>query len=180
MTAPTTTTATERRMRQGAIDMILSLAVILVIVGIVVAFQQRGGQAVHVIDPSDTYAGARSAASYPVRVPDLPDGWRATSATNQTGEGGRLTMRVGFLTPSGQYAQLVESDLERAVILNRDVSAGARPIGTLLVGAVPWDKLPAKKPGDRALALTAAGVTYVVYGSASYAELSTLAGSLRA
>jgi Protein of unknown function (DUF4245) len=173
------TTAARRRARQSARDMILSLTVILLIVGIVVAFQQRGGQRVRVIDPSDAYAGARTAAAYPVRVPHLPSGWRPTSATNQTAEGGRLTLRVGFLTPSDQYAQLIESDLAREVILKRDVSAGARPTGTLVVNGVPWDKLPAKKGGDRAIAHTEAGVNYLVYGSASYAELGALAGSLR-
>ncbi|PZS27285.1 MAG: hypothetical protein DLM59_16740, partial [Pseudonocardiales bacterium] len=152
MTAPA-----RRRSRQTARDMILSLTVILVIVGIVVAFQQRGGQRVRVIDPSDTYAGARASASYPVRVPHLPGAWRPTSATNQTAEGGRLTLRLGFLTPQGQYAQLVESDLQRNVILGRELSPGARPTGTLLVNGVSWDRLPAKKHGDRAIARTDGG-----------------------
>lgn len=160
--------------------MILSLTVILVIVGIVVAFQERGGRTVRVIDPSATYAGARNAAHYPVRVPRLPPGWRPTSAASQTSEGGHLTMRVGFLTPQGQYAQLVESDVPRDTLLGGELSAGVRPTGSVSVDGVPWQQLPARKHGDRAIARTEAGVTYLAFGSASLAELSVLAASLQA
>jgi hypothetical protein len=173
MTAPV-----RRRARQSVRDMILSLAVILVIVALVFAFQARGGQRVRVVDPSGTYAGARTAAHYPVRIPRLPDGWRPTSTGNQTSEGGRLTMRVGFLTPRDQYAQLVESDQPRAVVLGRELSEGVRPIGSLTVDGALWDRLPARKSGDRAIARTEDGVTYLVYGSAGLDELRFLAGSL--
>jgi hypothetical protein len=173
MTAPT-----RRRARQSVRDMILSLTVILVIVALVFAFQARGGERVRVIDPSGTYAGARTAAHYPVRIPRLPDGWRPTSASNQISEEGRLTMRVGFLTPRDQYAQLVESDQPRAVVLGRELSEGVRPTGSVTVGGVPWDRLPARKPGDRAIARTTSGVTYLVYGSAGLDELRVLAASL--
>ncbi|MEP6697691.1 MAG: DUF4245 domain-containing protein [Pseudonocardiales bacterium] len=175
----TPTSPARRRAQHSARDMVLSLAVILLIVGAVVAFQQRGGRRVAVIDPTQAYTSARSAGSYPVRVPQVPRGWRPTSATTQTAGGGRLTLRVGFLTPRDQYAQLVESDLARQAVLNREAAPDARPTGTVLVGIVAWDRIPARKQGDRALALTAAGVTYLVYGSASYAELAVLAGSLR-
>jgi hypothetical protein len=168
-----------RRAGQTVRDMTLSLTVIVVIVGIVVAFQERGGQRVRVIDPAPTYAGARNAAAYPVRVPRPPSGWRPTSARNDLSEGGRLTLRVGFLTPTGQYAGLVESDVARDALLGRELSPGVRPTGSLTVSGVPWQWLPARKRGDRAIARTAAGVTYLVFGSAGPEELRVLAASLR-
>ena len=159
--------------------MILSLTVILVIVGIVVAFQERGGQRVRVIDPSAAYAGARNTAAYPVRVPRTPSGWRPTSARNERSESGRLTLRVGFLTAKDQYAELVESDVPRNTLLGHELSPGARPAGSLSIDGVLWQWLPARKRGDRAIARTAAGVTYLIFGSAGPEELRVLAASLR-
>ncbi len=173
MTAPAA-----RRARQSVRDMALSLLLILLIVGFVLAFQHRGGKGVRVVDPSNTYAGARTAAHYPVLVPRLPATWRVTSATDQPTEGGHLTLRVGLLTPTGQYAQLVESDLPRNTLLHRELSA-VRPLGSVPVRGAQWQQLAARKSGDRAIARTDGGVTYLVFGSAGLAELGVLAGSLR-
>ncbi len=166
------------RGRKSLRDMVLSLGVVLAVVGIVVAFEHRGGPGIRVIDPAQTYAGARNVAAYPVLLPHLPAGWRATSATNEESEG-RLTMRVGWVTPTGQYAQLVESDRPAVEVFDRWLSPGLRPAGSVDVGGVPWQRLPAPQKGDLAIARTGGKVTYLVSGSAGLPELQTLAGSLR-
>ena len=164
----------------GLRDMVVSLGVLLMIIGVVLMFQHRGGKAITVIDPSSAYAGARNGAAYQVRTPQgLPAGWRPTSARTERPESGRLTLRVGFVTPKGEYAQLVESDLPRDRLLSTELSAGVRPSGSVLVGDQAWQEFPAPRQGDRAIVRTDGSVTYVVSGSAGLDELRVLAASLR-
>lgn len=169
------------RRAQGVIDMVLSLVLLLAIIAVVLSLQHRGGgKAITVIDPSSAYAGARNVAAYPVRTPQgLPAQWRPTSARTQRPETGRLTLRVGFVTPKGEYAQLVESDLPRDRLLGTELSPGARPSGSVLVGARAWQEFPPRRSGDRVIVRTDRGVTYLVSGSADLDELRILAASLR-
>lgn len=180
-TGPAVIPPPARRRSGGVADMVLSLAVLLAIIAVVLLVQQRGGgRAITVIDPSSAYAGARNVAAYPVRTPQgLPAQWRPTSARSDRPETGRLTLRVGFVTPEGEYAQLVESDLPAGQLLAAELSAGVRPSGSTLVGGQAWQQFPAPRQGDRAIARTDGGVTYLVSGSAGLDELRVLAGSLR-
>jgi Protein of unknown function (DUF4245) len=167
-----------RRARQTAWDMLFSLAVLVAIVGVIVALRQPGGRPVHVIDPNPAYSGARSVAQFDVRTPHgLPRGWRATSARTRS-DGGHVTLAVGFVTPGGQYAQLVEGDAPRDQLLVRELSAGARPTGSQPVAGRTWERLSGFRPGDRAIARTEGTVTYLVHGSASFHELGVLAAAL--
>jgi len=159
-------------------DMLLSIGVIMAIVGVVVVFQQRGGPGITVIDPGPAYAGARDGAHFAVRTPHVPRTWRPTSARTERSPGGLLTLRVGFITPTGQYAQLVESDLPRPELLGRELSAGVRPLGEVTVQGAVWQRLPGAQAGDRAIARTQGKVTYLVSGTAKLPELQALAGSL--
>lgn len=183
MSTPVARPPVRKRGRETLRDMLLSIAVIMGIVGVVVVFQQRGGRGITVIDPAPAYAGARNAAAYPVRTPRLPSAWRATSARSERSEGGRVTLRVGWITPLGQYAQLVESDRPRAGLLDGELSPGGGPadrvLGTVAVAGTQWQRLRAAQKGDRAIALTQGKITYLVSGTAGLPELVTLAGALR-
>lgn len=173
-------TRPERR-RPGLLDMVISLALVVAIIAVVLLVQRRtGGPAINVIDPSPAYAGARNVAAYQVRTPEgLPAGWRPTSARTDRPEPGRLTLRVGFVTPQGEYAQLVESDLPRDRLLAAELGAGARPSGPVAVGAQTWQRFPAPRSGDRAIVRSDGAVTYLVSGSAGLEELRVLAAALR-
>jgi len=168
------------RRRGGMADMAISLGVLLAIIGVVLFVQQRGGKAINVIDPSSAYAGARNVATYQVRTPQsLPSGWRPTSARTERPAAGRLTLQVGFVTPKGEYAQLVESDLPRAQLIAAELAADAQPGGLVLVGSETWQQFPAPRRGDRAIVRTEGAVTFVVSGSAGLDELRVLAAALR-
>ncbi len=169
-----------RRARQSLRDMALSLAVILGIVAVVLLFQERGGRAVKAVDTAPVYAGARHVAAFPVRTPaGLPTGWRPTSARIERSDSGRVTLRVGFVTPAGRYAQLVEADLSRGQLLGQELAAGVRPVGSVRVGATTWQRFPGAQAGDSAIVTTEKGVTFIVSGSAGLGELEMLAESLR-
>lgn len=89
-----------------------------------------------------------------------------------------MSLRVGFVTPKGQFAQLVESDLPSSELLAAELGAGVRPNGTVQVGSTVWRQFPAPRDGDRAIALADGRVTYLVFGSAGLDEQRVLAASL--
>lgn len=165
-----------RRSGRGARDIALSMLVLLVPLALIVAWYRfSGGESVQVVDTSPAIADAR-AASFPVAEPtDLPEGWRALSAAFQ--RTGGQTLRIGYLTPSGETAQLVESTRPASAVL--DDSIGTRPDATTRpIGGQDWQHYDLAN-GNRAFTLTGSGRTLVVYGSASDAELGVLAASLR-
>lgn len=161
--------------------MAISLGLLLAVIGVVLFVQQRdSGEAVKVVDPSSAYAGARNVAAYQVRTPQgLPARWRPTSARTERPEAGRLTLHVGFVTPEGEYAQLVESDLPRERLLAAELPVGAQPSGTVMVGSEQWQQFPSRRSGDRTIVRTDEGITFVVSGSAGLDELKIVAASLR-
>lgn len=156
----------------------LSLAVLLVpIVAIVALFQVIGGdREVTVVDPAPSIAEARR-AGLPVLSPrGLPGDWKPTSAVVRTA-GGSTTLRIGYVSPSGGFVQLVQSDADAAVLLRRELGDG-RPTGTEQIRGTPWHAYPGRA-GERALVRTEPTRTVLVLGTAPAAELRTLAASLR-
>ena len=99
-------------------------------------------------DASAALRADAEALRIPVRVPALPEGWRANSGRREGIDGGRtdpatgqavraVATRVGYLAPSGMYLSLTQS--------NADEDA--------LVGSINPDALPDGHPGRRAAGL---------------------------
>jgi uncharacterized protein DUF4245 len=88
------------------------------------------------------------ALKIPIRLPKLPDGWHANSGSRKGIEGGRtdpvsrqqvraLSSTVGYLTPSGMYLSLTQSNADEDKLiasLNTDVY----PTGAQDVDGVKW------------------------------------------
>jgi hypothetical protein len=144
------------RLLQDGRDMFWSLAP-LVIACIVLAgmvgmcsFQLNGpgrGPA-----PSYDAAGARAAdaaeLAIPVRLPQLPAGWHANSGQRGSIVDGRtdpatgqhlraVTSTVGYLTPSGMYVSLTQSNADENKLVE-SFSAARAPAGPVDVGGVTW------------------------------------------
>jgi Protein of unknown function (DUF4245) len=183
--APAPSSAIERANRLSAANMLRSLLPLVVIVLAIVGWQAfRQGpdeNPVKPIDPSSTVQLAASRAGYPVPVPTgLPDGYRPTSArtdAGNAGEGDPVTLQIGYVTPSDQYAGFVVSDDPAADPLTA-VLTGAHDAGTVDVGGQTWTRSTTER-GETALSRTDAGVTVLVTGSAPEGELETVAGSVR-
>jgi hypothetical protein len=161
--------------------MVRSLALVLVLVGVAVAFYLAGRPepVVREVDYTDALAQARLSAPYEVLGPQpLPDGWRATSARARA-EGGAATWHLGLVTAAGSYAAVEQSDGERREFVDR-FADGATPAGSSTVEGTTWRRLEGGSPEERALVRTERGVTTMVAGSASWAELEELAATLRA
>jgi hypothetical protein len=123
------------------------------------------------------------AARYQVLAPAaLPRSWTPVNSGVAVGGAngpGTVTWRLGFATPAGTFAALEETNATAAPFIRRMTNGGtARPPVT--IGGRTWAASLTASRDQRSLAVTtAAGVTLVVTGNANWAQLRTLAASLR-
>jgi hypothetical protein len=177
--------AIQRANRMSAANMIRSLAPLVVICLLVVAwmsFRQSSVDTVREVDPSSTVQLAAARAGYPVVAPaGLPDGYRTTSARTDAGaaeeQGDPVTLEIGYLTPAEEFAGFVVSDDESADAVT-GVLAGAEAEGTVELGGRTWTRSTSER-GETVLSREADGVTVLVTGSAGDDELEAVAASVR-
>jgi hypothetical protein len=183
--APAISPAMERANRLNAKNMLRSLAPLVLICLALVwwnALRAPSGDPVREVDPSSTVQLAAARADYPLLVPaGLSDDFRPTSARTDAGdaaEGDPVTLELGYLTPSEEYAGFVVSDDPEGGPL-RAVLAGATEEGTVDVAGQTWTR-STTEDGETALSREVDGdVTVVVTGSASDDELETVASAVR-
>jgi Protein of unknown function (DUF4245) len=88
------------------------------------------------------------ALKIPIRVPQLPEGWRSNSGSRKGVEGGRtdpvtgqpvraVGAVVGYLAPSGMYLSLTQSNADEDKLV-ASFSAELVPTGTQDVDGVRW------------------------------------------
>lgn len=183
-TGATAAPAVERLQRFTASNMVRSLLPLVVIILLVVgwnAFRQNGVDPVRTVDPSSTVQLAASRASYPLVVPSgLPRGYRTTSARTDAGGAGQgdpVTLQLGYVTPSQEFAGFAESDDPRADAVT-SVLDGAQRKGTVDLGGTTWNRSTTGR-GETALWRTSGTLTVLVTGSASERELELVAGAVR-
>ncbi|WP_345709810.1 DUF4245 domain-containing protein [Kitasatospora paranensis] len=166
------------RGRQTVRDMILSMLA----VGFVGFFgylfiPHSGGDGVHQVDYRVALASAKRAAPYPVLAPQgLSGHWRATSVQYSKDSQGNAVWHLGFVTPSGKYAAVEQSDGSQNTVLAAVVPHG-EPDGSAAVAGQDWQRYQGRP--YRGLSRQTGSATTVVTGSASYDELAQLAGALK-
>jgi len=178
----------DRLSKQTFANMLRSLVPLVLIILAVVwwtAFRQSADvQPVKSVDPSTSVQLAANRAGYPLLVPtDLPRGYRPTSVrtdAGNAGEGDPVTLEIGYVTPEEQFAEFVVSDDPRADAVT-GLLADATPAGSLQIGGDTWTRATRlhERDEETVLSRTVDGVTVVVSGSASEAELETVAGSVQ-
>lgn len=174
-------TSARRRGRETSGDMVRSLVVVLALVFVVVALaaQNRPDPEARPFDYGGALAQAKVQAGYDVLAPiGLPDSWRATSGRADR-VGGAVTWHVGFVTASGDYAALEQSDGDADGFVDHLAADGDRA-GSVRIGRATWQRVEGGDPEPRALVLRSDRVTTMVVGSAPWAELQVLARSLQA
>jgi hypothetical protein len=87
------------------------------------------------------------ALKIPIRLPKLPGGWHANSGARAGIDGGRtdddgkparaVISRVGYLTPSGMYLSLTQSNADEEKLV-ASFGTGLAPTGTQEVDGVRW------------------------------------------
>jgi Protein of unknown function (DUF4245) len=121
-------------------------------------------------------------APYHAVVPEsLPRSWQPVSSLLTVGGAngaGTVTWQLGYMTPSGSLAALAETSASAAAFTRRMTNSGTPEPPVTLAGTT-WDASLAASRGQRSLYRTASGVTLVVTGNATWADLRTLAAALR-
>lgn len=173
----------KRRGTESAGDMVRSMGVVLAVVAVVVILVVRPrGQSVRTVDFAGPARQTRSQASYAVLAPvGLPARWRATSVRTSV-VGRSLEWHIGFVTPRDAYAAVEQSDVAGEAAVRRYVQrfiAGATGAGRVAIAGRVWQRRAGGDPEPRGLVLDSGGVTTLVVGSASWAELRDLAAALR-
>jgi hypothetical protein len=180
---PAPSSAEIRAARFNAANMLRSLLPLVVICLLIVAWttwRQSGDERVQTVDPSSTIQLADARADYPVLAPTgLPDDYRVTSARTDAGkaeEGDTVTLEIGYLTPSEEYAGFVVSDDPGAGPVV-DVVADGEEQGEVEIGGETWQQLTTGR-GETAFVREVDGLTVAVTGSASDDELRTVAAAV--
>jgi hypothetical protein len=182
--AGATSPAVERANRMSAANMVRSLVPLVVICLLLVAwqaFRASNEETVRTVDPTPTVRLAAERAGYELQAPaDLPEEYRATSARTDAGfaeDGAPVTLELGYLTPSGEFAGFTVSDDAQAAPV-RTALEGSTEEGTVDVDGEPWTRLTTER-GETALTREDGEVVLVVTGSARDDELREVAAAVR-
>ena len=171
-----------KRGRETAADMVRSLGLVVLVILPVWFFAKAPASdeaAIRVVDP--TAAVSAFAADVPeAPVPSgLPTSWRATSASYT---GAQSTLRVGWVTPSEQYAEYAATTGDREGFLETVVGEDADLEAALDVDGEDWEVFV--DPDGSTSYVRSYGDATVVVGTkratASEDELAVLLGSLTA
>ena len=122
-------------------------------------------------------------APYPAVAPaGLPGSWQPVSSRLTVGGAdgaGTVTWHLGFMTPDGSLASLEESNAGAAAFIQRMTNSGTALPPAYLAGQT-WTRSSTPSRGQRSMYYTSpAGMTVVVTGNATWADLRELAASLR-
>ena len=172
--------AEKARSERSPKDMALSLLILLVPIALLLAFYRGflGGDEPVTVDPAPAVEQARSANAFPVAEPrGLGSDWRTVSARYRTEPDG-ATLRLGYVTPEGRGAQLVESNVPAEKLLPAELSGGQPQGPAALPGGTSWQRYTARG-NEQALVLLEPNRTVIVVGDAAEAELRELATALR-
>ncbi|MER6358894.1 DUF4245 domain-containing protein [Streptomyces sp. NPDC001634] len=159
-------------------DMLLSLGLIGLMAGVIYLFIPHDDHAPDLkrVDYRVELLTARRAATYPVAAPEgLPDTWKPTSVRFQ---GDHFdAWHLGFQDPTGQYVAIEQSTQKAATFIDEASQGAEETKVTQDIGGRTWQRYT----GGRydALVFRDKGSTTVVTGTASFAQLTKMAESLK-
>ena len=134
-----------------------------------------------VVEYQQTLAAAREAANFHVLAPEgLSDAWRATNVSFDQDDDDEAHWHLGFVGPDEVYVSVDQSDGDSDDMLEEVLTATVED-GSSTASGETWQRLvEVDMPNpDRALVRNADGVTTVVLGTGSYAQLEDFAEKLR-
>ena len=175
------------RGRQLGTDMIRSLGLVAIVLLVWMYFSHpRSSDAIREVQWAPVAQSAATAATYEVLAPPATFPWPATSARVEPQADGTLAWRAGFYTPVEEYAAILQRGQfpDQAATAQQDwIRAETRngvAGGTVTIGGREWTRMEGEPTPDdrRSLVLVDDGTVTLVTGSAPWAELETLAGTL--
>jgi hypothetical protein len=175
------------RLRTTVRDMVLSMAVIALPILLVIWLMPSNTPKtpVTVVSSSEYQAmlsAARSNLPFVALGPTgLPASWELTSDEYEPEGQTAADWHLGYVTPSGKYAEFEQVNETVPQFLSAQ-SSDASASGTVTAGGVSWQKYLGSTPGALKTLLfrqDGSSSLEVVAGSGTLTELETLAGSLR-
>jgi hypothetical protein len=173
------------RSRQTVNNLIYSLLATVAVVAVIVLLVPRGQPGVTPnVDYATIAAQAQGAEPDPLVSPKLPAGWKSNSAMLRTKTpDGIDSWYIGLITPSQQYVGVTQGFKANptwlAVQVNQTLAKG-----TTTIDGVLWDVYDNRNSGANngnvayALTTAAGASTYVVFGTATPAEIEVVARAL--
>ena len=164
--------------------MLVLVVIVLLLAGVsrACAFSPTGPSvdpaAVPSVDAPAELRTAAKAVDFPIRVPAVPTGWRANSASRGIVEGAGV-VRVGWLTPAGHYLRLAQSPAEEGALVAAETGGAPNGRGTADVGGLRWVVYQGGN-GEPASVADLGGVRQLITGSGSDEEFRALAGATAA
>jgi hypothetical protein len=178
-------TSRNHRSRQTVNNLVYSLLATVAVVVVIVLLVPRGQPTVYQNIDYATYAAqAQGSEPDPLVSPKLPSGWKSNSASLRTKTADGIdSWYIGLITPNQQYVGVTQGFKANPTWLSAQVNQSLST-GTTTIDGVTWDiydnRNSGANNGNVAYALTtASGVsTYVVFGTATPAEIQVVARAL--
>ena len=137
-----------------------------------------GGATMQPVDYTHQVTAFKNVVGIVLAPTALPAGWRANAASFDSTRG-RARLHIGFATPGSRFAGVDESNGPPGQLVRTVLGArGATDTGTTTIAGQTWEERRSRR-GEQARTLIAGPLTVVVTGSATDAQLRTLAGSVR-
>ncbi|MGL4304761.1 MAG: DUF4245 domain-containing protein [Mycobacteriaceae bacterium] len=164
-------------------DMIWSMVplVILCIVIAGIAGQcafSPGGKKQGTIPSFDAKAALSADArqiGFPVRLPVVPQGWKSNSGSTSTisGSGGGRQTTVGYITNSGRYLSLTQSNAVEQVLVRDRTDFAGQPSSVVEIDQVRWSIY--EPTGEKIWLADLGAVRLLITGAGSTEEFTDLA-----
>jgi len=150
-----------------------------VLAALVVAVPLRPDRAIAPVAYREQLAAARLDAPYHVLAPvRLPAKWVVSRAAYDPDVEGAANWHLAVTTPTGRYAGVAQSNGPRRPF-EMKLSNRGLPDGEMSIDRQVWRRQYRADRGVRTLVRTSGGVTTVITGNTSYAELAALVRALR-
>lgn len=178
VTEPVPTGRPNARLRQTVGDMVRSLVLVLLVVGLLVLLARTPeDDPVKVVDVSGPLSVATAMAPFPVLMPAAIEGYRATSARFEPTEATdpEPAWHVGWVSAGGGYVQLGQAATADPDYLEEQLPGG-RPAGEAVIEGIAWQRY--ETPERRMLARVDGTVTTALSGTEPWTELERVAASL--
>jgi uncharacterized protein DUF4245 len=91
-----------------------------------------------VVDAPAELARLAPGSQFPLRVPDVPPGWRANAVDVAPVPDGGRAVRAGYLTQEGRYVRLLQSDATEEALLRAETGGVGAALGVVDVGGQRW------------------------------------------
>lgn len=180
---PGTSTPSGPRSVRTVRGLLLSLAPLLVLVLAVAGLAGQcsfspgapdtRGAPVPTVDADAELRRLAGSVPFAVRVPRLPPAWRANSAGLER-VGRDTVVRVGWLTPEGDYLRLSQSSAAERDLVAFETGTRSAATGTVRVQGTDWAVYAAPQ-GERVWVADLGAVRVLITGSAAEPALRTLA-----